>query len=221
MNTGTVTTFSGLASGLDTAAILEQLVALERRPIQRLQQKQADLRSMASRVDGLRGRLTSLLDAARELGDRDNVLAAKASSSDESIVKASTRGEAAVGTFALEVTQLAQAEKTVSNGFAARDQTGLFGTGTLDVTIGGTTTSITVDSTDTLDTLADKITQQVDGVSASVVYDGSSYRLLVAGEKTGADQAIDFTETGVSLGLSDPANELRSAQDAVFSIDGL
>ncbi len=215
-----LTTFSGLASGLDTASILKQLVEVERIPVRQLQRKQADLGSMAQRIDKLRGRLNDAIEAARELGDVDNVLAVKASSTDEAVVRVRSNGDGEVGSYAIEVTQLAQAEKTTSDAFAARDQGGLFGTGTLDVTIGGLTTSITVDASDTLDSVAAKL-DGIAGVSASVVHDGSGYRLLVASEETGADQAIDFTETGVSLGLSDPANELRAAQDAIFSLDGL
>ncbi len=215
-----LTTFSGLASGLDTASILKQLVEVERIPIRKLQRKQADLGAMAQRLDTLRTRLNDAIGAAKSLGDLNNVLAVRADTTDESVVRVRARGDGEVGSYAIEVSQLAQAEKTTSDAFSARDQSGLFGTGSLDVTIGGVTTSITIDASDTLDSVAAKL-DALDGIGASVVYDGSGYRLLVSSDRTGADQAIDFTETGVSLGLSDPANELRAAQDAVFSIDGL
>ena len=45
-----VASFSGLASGLDTNALVTSLVAIERQPIARLQVKQRNLNSMSRRV---------------------------------------------------------------------------------------------------------------------------------------------------------------------------
>ena len=56
-------TFTGLASGLDSAAIIRALVGLERRPISFLQQQQSSLKSQKSLFGNLRSKLEELQDA--------------------------------------------------------------------------------------------------------------------------------------------------------------
>lgn len=216
-----IATFSGLATGLDTASIIEQLVQLESLPITRMQQKQSNLESMKSRIKTIESRVDTLKGAAEAFDTRTNVLAASASSANESQVRATASGGAPLGTYNIEVSQLAQAERTISDTFAAADTTGLFGTGTLDITIDGDTTTIDVEATDTLASIATKITESGAAVSAAVIFDGTNYRLQVSGQETGSSKDITFTETGTSLGLDDPGNQLVAAQDAMFTIDGL
>ena len=209
-------------TGLDTNGIVNQLIELERLPIQRLSARQDTFRSQSRRFEELSASLSSLSDAAQNLNERSEVLLSNASSSDETRLSTTATGDASLGTYRLNVTQLAQAERTYSDTFAAKDQAGLFGTGTLSIDVGTNgTVDIDVTAADTLETLADKINASDARVSAGVVFDGSAYRLQVGGEETGAANAITFTETGLSLGLDNPANELVSAQDAVFDIDGL
>jgi flagellar hook-associated protein 2 len=57
-------------------------------------------------------------------------------------------------------------------------------------------------------------------LSASVVYDGSNYRLQVQGLNSGAANAITFGESGFSLGLSTPSNTYQAAQDAHAIVNG-
>jgi len=54
-----------------------------------------------------------------------------------------------------------------------------------------------------------------------VLFDGTSYRLMVAATATGTAAAPKFTETGDGLGLSAPANVKIAAQDAKAVIDGI
>lgn len=213
--------FSGLATGIDTDSIVEQLVALESLPITRLEEKQDNLSSMQSRIETIASRMDALKDAAEAFSTRSDILATAATSSNTGAVTATATGGAPLGSYSIQVDHLAQAERTLSNTFSGSDTTGLFGTGTLEISIGGDTTTIDVEATDTLETLATKITEAGAGVTAAVIFDGTNYRLQVAGQETGAANDITFTETGVSLGLDDPANELVAAQDAQFSIDGL
>ena len=57
--------------------------------------------------------------------------------------------------------------------------------------------------------------------SASVLFDGTSYRLMVASTGTGTAAAAHFTDSGDSLGLSSAANIKVPAQDAIATIDGV
>lgn len=215
-----VASFSGLATGIDSAALIESLVQIERAPIRRLENKQLDIGSISKRLGAISGRVSDLQDIAEKLADPDAILVSRASSVDESLVKVSAQDGASQGTFDIEVTQLARAERTYSDTFADTTSTGLFGTGTVSITVGSdTAVDITVDASSTLQTVADAINSSAADVTAGVVFDGATYRLQVSSNETGTDRAVSFTETGTTLGLDDPANEFVSARDAVFIID--
>ncbi|MEO0323251.1 MAG: flagellar filament capping protein FliD [Myxococcota bacterium] len=218
-----LTSFSGLATGLDTEAIVSSLVAVESLPIRRLEQQQADNSSIRFRLDTIRGRLDSLKSALEGLDTRSEVLATGTTSSDDSVLTVSATGGASLGTYDVSVANLATAERTYSNTFGDIDGTGLFGTGTLTLQVGsGDPVDVTVDGSTSLNNLATAINDADAGVSAAVIFDGTNYRLQVAGEATGLENAITFTESGgLSLGLDDPANEVVPADDARFTIDTL
>ncbi len=177
---------------------------------------------MSSRLGTIKTRLESLQTAGEGMDSLDEILGAVVRSSDETRVTATATGDAPLGTYQLEVTQLAAAERTYSDTFAASDSSGLFGTGTFSIQVGAdAAVDITVDGTDNLNSVASKINSSGANVKAAVIFDGSNYRLQVSGSDTGASNAITFTETGTTLGLTDVANEIVAARDASFTIDGL
>jgi len=214
-------TFSGLATGIDSASIIDQLIAAERQPIVRLQQRQQVFDTQANKLRSLQSKLEALQSAATELGERDDVLASQVSSSDEGVFTASIHGAAALGPTSIHVDRLASAQKTYSDAIGAADTSGLFGTGTLTLAVGDDDPiDVTIEATDTLESVASKINSSGADVTAGVVFDGTDYRLRVTGNDTGADRAIAFTESGTTLGLDDPANEVQAATDASFTVDG-
>jgi flagellar hook-associated protein 2 len=130
-------------------------------------------------------------------------------------------GGASPARYAVRVVSLASADRYYADPVAARDQTGLFGTGTLGIQVGtGATVNVTVEASDTLDTLASKINAAGAGVTASVLNTGSGYRLQIAGSQTGAASALTLTETGTTLGFGNVGNRAATASDAVVEIDG-
>ena len=170
-------TFGGLATGLDTAAIITQLMTLERRPIFRLEDKQQAYESQASKWRSVKSRLSSLTDKVSALGERKDVLSTTVSSSDEKVFTATSLGGAPLGATEVNVTSLAQAERTYSDAFSASDTAGLFGTGTLSITVGSdAAVDVTIDGTDTLQSVVDKINASDADVSAGVLFDGTNYR---------------------------------------------
>jgi len=58
-------------------------------------------------------------------------------------------------------------------------------------------------------------------VSASVLFDGTNYRLMVASAATGTAAAPVFTDGGDGLDLANPANIKVPAKDAIAVIDGV
>ncbi|MFT5354623.1 MAG: flagellar hook-associated protein 2 [Polyangiales bacterium] len=216
-----ITSFSGLATGIDTGSIVTALVQAESLPIARLRTKQANHDSMSSRFETIRDRMDVLKTAMEAITDES--APATVSSSAESIVGATSQGDAVPGSYVVEVSQLAAAERTHSDGVASKDTAGLWADGSsIGISVGGDAeVSISVSSTDTLDSIARRINDSDLRASASVIFDGSEYRLQVSGTDTGLANSVSFTETGLDLGLTDPANETVSSADALFTIDGL
>lgn len=126
-----VASFSGLASGIDSTALISGLVGIARQPITRLQKEQSTLSQQAARVDDLRSKLSTFRTAAQALNSTQEVLATKASSADATIVKVTAGADATTSAYDIHVTSLATSTRAYANPVAAKDQTGLFGTGTL------------------------------------------------------------------------------------------
>ncbi|MCZ6873856.1 MAG: hypothetical protein O7G88_10050, partial [bacterium] len=147
----------GLISGLNTADIVSQLLTLQRRPIQILQRSQITFeRRLASLLD-LNVKISGLSKAAASLNDAENfntktVSVSKGSNSDD-LVTASVSSAAAAGSHTIEVTQLAQAQKLASQGFADENTTAVAASdGTFSFRVGasGAVTNIRVTSSTTL-----------------------------------------------------------------------
>lgn len=212
--------FGGLASGLDTNNIIDGLMAIERQPLTRLRNKQTSADKAVDTVSDFVKKLTALKTAADALATPSGFASFAVTSADSAVV-AQSSGAATQGTYALRVNALAREQRTFSatqtSGTSALSQSG-----SLSIQAGSATAvSITVDSSDSLASLASKINSSGARVSASVLFDGTDYRLQVRGLDTGASNAVVFTETGITLGLSTPANTVQAARDSEILMDTL
>lgn len=213
--------FGGLVSGLDTTSIVQSLVSLERLSITKLERSKQEMQSALSSYSSLRSRISNLTDLLEDMSDINSFGKLAATSEDDSVLTATVNGEASEGVYEIEVQSLATASKIKSATFADKDATGLFGTGTLDIDIGGDITSITVDGTTTLSTLKDAINTSGADVTASIVKSDAGYTLILNGKSTGLSNTISITEGGtIALDLDEPTNVLAIAGDAVIEIDG-
>jgi len=216
-------TFGGLASGLDTNAIVTSLVSAERAPIRQMQSKQSETRSQLSVLTGINTKLAALKTKAETIDTMKELGAVAATSSDSTKVGVTAGSNATAGTFAIDDVVLATTQKSRSNTFLAKDSP--IGTGTLNITQGGVTYPITVNSENaTLEGVAASInTTSGLELTASVFYDGSQYRLLLSSDKTGAPAAFTVDDSGLTgprFGVGDPGNTLQAAGNASFKLDG-
>jgi flagellar hook-associated protein 2 len=212
-------TFTGLASGLDTASLVSQLVAAERAPADAIASKQQDLNTQKSIVNSLSSALAAFGTAARGMDILSEVQPRTASSSDAHVTVAASSGATAT-VHDVRVKQLARGQINGSRSFSSADA-GQIGAGTLSITTGTTTKAIAYGATDSLADIAAKINGAGVAASASVLFDGTSYRLMVASTATGTANAAHFVDGGDSLGLSDPANIKVPGRDAIVAIDGV
>lgn len=215
----TAVTFAGLASGIDTSSLVTQLVNAERAPVNQITSHQSDIVSQKSIVSKLSAALSSLGTAVQALSLPAQTQPRTASSSDSHVTVAASAGAVAT-VHDVRVVSLARSEITASRTFDTADA-GVLGTGSVTITTGTTSKQIDYGSSDSLADIASKINDAGLGAKASVLFDGSKYRLMVASTDTGTAAAAQFVDSGDSLGLSDPANVKVAAQDAVAMVDGV
>ncbi len=209
-------TFGGLATGLPTDDIVTKLMALQRRPLDRLESEKEYEATRLKAYAQLNTRLEDLRKAIDAMNLTSEVRTTKANLSSTSAFTA-TSNSAVPGSYNIAVTQLAQVQKDVSTGYAS-NTTSLFGTGTFMVN----GKAITVDATNnSLQGLASAINTVADesGVSASIINDGSggatAYRLVLTGKD--ASTAIDLSGTTIPLTM----NPAQTAQKAKFTVDNI
>lgn len=227
---------SGLISGLDTESIITKTMAIERRPIQLLQQQEAAYKAKISAFGSLKGVLADLQTAAAALKDPSTFAGFSASSGNTTILDATASSTAVTGTYRVTVSTLAQAQQVRSSAFTA--STDVVGTGTLTIQVGtNAAVNVTIDSTNnTLAGIAQAINNSTADVTAGVVNDGlGHYYLTMASKKTGASNTISVTmadadgintdANGLSKLYNNPAAqtmfETQPAGNAQISVNGI
>lgn len=215
---GTIT-FGGIGSGMDTESIVSALVGVERQNQSAIQSKLTANNSSISNLSSVSTLLSRLKSASDALDTAAEVGSYKATSSNAAIV-ASGSGLATPGKYSIKVDKLAKEQRTYSNTIASVG-TALGQAGTLKLGVGaGATTDVTIAATDTIDDVIGKINASGQRVTASSFYDGTSYRIQLRGQDTGAANALSITETGTTFGFTTPANTVQAAQDAQIQLDG-
>lgn len=222
----------GLATGMDSNSIIDQLVELQSLPIKKLQARQSNLKVQVSALGDLISKLNALDAAAADLGSA-GVFATRATSSNVSFAAAPGTG-AAPGRWSVEVERLATAARWRSAGFAAGTT---FTAGTLSLTVQGKTyppadappeSAITITATDTLADVAYKIRKSGAPVSAAALTDASGLTYLsVTSIATGrpldggTDLSLTFTPTGAGGSAVDAGATLTPGANASAWVDGL
>lgn len=217
---------SGLVSGIDYNSMIEQLVELERRPIAVKEERQEAYEKKISKYGELSSLLETLQTSAEGLKSRAGFYARAAEAGDASVCNVTASSLASEGNYQLEITQLAQAHRIASSAVEAGDAAVASGSGNFSFRVGdGDAITVAVDGTTTLEGLAAAVNTATDQADASVIHDGTGYRLVLKSRLPGAENAIEVTENATSLGLpTGPVSggqQLQAAQDAVFTIDGL
>ena len=178
---------AGLGSNLDVNGIISQLMALEQAPLTALAKKEAALQAKISALGSLKGALSAVQTAASALIPPAGTTALQKFSvyrtavADTAIASASASSTAIAGTYSLEVTALAQAQRLVSqqSGAYTSSTSPLASQGTLRLASGSTATGSFVETSakdidftaagKTLGDLRDAINSANLGVSATII----------------------------------------------------
>lgn len=213
---------AGIGSGLDVAKIVEQTVAAEKAPLEKLEYKAEGIQTQISTYGEIKSLTSELGDISSKL-TRDSAWNGVTISSSNSTITGTMTGIAAPGTYNIQVTDVAQAQTTVLGGAGgsalAKDQA--MGTaGTIKLTMGTESKDIAIESSDTLTTIATKINEAGMGIQASIVtnVDGQE-RLMLRSKETGTDKAftVDLSSAPAALGQT----EAQAAKNAKVKLNGM
>lgn len=216
------TAIDGLASGLNTTAIINSLMAVEALPQAQLKTKLASNQTVISTLQLLNTKLTALKDLS-VAGSAAGALNLFTATSNSPSVTAKTTTAAAAGAIDLTVTQLAQTQVNVTAAMAAWPTDGAAPARLTIVDSTGKKTEIAPAST-SLDDVVSAINAASGGAHAVKVPAGNgTYRLQLTATASGAAGAFTAFQgtaaqvaggTAVDL-MADPAAAVvKSAQDA-------
>ncbi len=202
----------GLASNLNTTAIVDAIMKAEHRPVDLIAARQTEATNQLTTYNSISALMVALGSSVAALNRATNFDAATLSVSDDKMVTAQTTGKVAVGTYSLSIDALATNHQLASQGYADPAAT-LLGTGTVQIAVGkASPTTLTLGSSNnTLNDLKDAINAANMGITASIINDGSSanpYRLLLSANTTGAENTISLTSNltgGVAPNVATPS----------------
>lgn len=217
-----VISFGGLATGLDTNAIVKAIMDAERLPLERMEKEKEYLSSRLEAFSQFETKLDALSSAIGEMNNADKLgsYTTRSGSDDFFSLTVASSSLASRGSYQMEVVNLAQVQKDVSRGGYSASDEGIFSSGT--IRINGTAISIAGGSS--LNDIRDAINQadrdSETGVSASTIFDGTNYRLVLTGENADTDFTINTSGLN-SDGPSLQFDTTQEAEQAEIIIDGI
>lgn len=227
---------SGAATGLNTSALIDELVAVAAGPKNQVQTKITNYETLSTLYATLNTRVTAVDTALAAIEDAEDFREFTGTTTDEDVFTVATDGDAVAGSYTITVNTLAAAQihnVTVegTTSFSSTSDT-IFAAGEagdISITVnGGTAETVSVDDTTTLAGLASSI-NDIEGISAYVVQTATedatgadAFQLFVqadtAGLHEGGDRfSLDFTGLTASTG-SDTA--IQSGLNASATIAG-
>jgi flagellar hook-associated protein 2 len=221
--------FGGLGNGLDFGQVVDQLVKVQRLPIDQLNQKKTTAQSKLTDYGLLGSKLLALQSAGDALRLPTSFDRSSTTVSDQTALTTSATSAATPGTYLVRVTQLAQSHQITNKAATAVSST------TADIVSGasaaftfrvgtGTNQTVTLSGSATLENLQTAINDLGAGVTASMVNAGSettpAYRLVLTATASGASNGITIVADGTTLDFANGSgaggvDTLQAAQDSI------
>lgn len=200
----------GLISGLNWYDVIDQLMNIEHRRVDILENRKSDYRTKISTWGTVSSKLSDLLSKVQTLNSLSTMGAMRASSNDEDILTATATSSASIGSYSIIVSALAQVHKISSDEKTSLSEAlGYSG----EILINGE--AVAIETTDTLNDLKDKINNADAGVKATILkVSDEAYRFILTREETGSTE-ISLADVNGGTILEDLglANTSDSSQD--------
>ncbi|MEM9083923.1 MAG: flagellar cap protein FliD N-terminal domain-containing protein, partial [Planctomycetota bacterium] len=116
-----ITSSVGLFSGIDTGALIEQLLAIDARPRQLAQQQVAILQARQTAMIAINSSMLGFNSAISSFTTSNVFESSSATSSDTDVLTATAQNRAAAGSYKFIVDRLVSTQQSLSKGFADRD----------------------------------------------------------------------------------------------------
>jgi len=217
--------FSGLGSGLDTKAIIDALMSVEKKPLTKLENTKSNYEQQKTIYADLKNKIQDLESAVSSMNAASEFKAMKATSSDTDIFTVSASGSANVGLHSIKVTQLAQTEIQMTAAYGSKVTQ--IKQGSLVIGVEGED-NVTVNITsanNALQGLVDAINASGAKVKASFVNVGTtsspSWRVSVAATDTGKTVTLDTSGLTTGTGEVPSFTETQTQKKAIIDFDGL
>jgi len=188
---------AGLSSGFDWRTMIDQLIAVEHRRVDLVENRKSEYESKLTEWQSFNTKLLALKTSAMNLNDPESFDIYKSSlTSDDSAVNASdllsvtTTSSASGGSYNIVIDSLAKAQKLSSGSFSVFSEA-LGASYAGDIIINGS--AISINATDSLADVRNTINNansgtNPTGVTASIItYGTNDHRLILTSDNTGAD----------------------------------
>ena len=222
--------FTGLGSGTDFDSMVTKLLEIEQVRTKRLESWRSDWEAKSDAFDSLSMNMLSLKTSLNSMNTTDEFLTKNAISSNTTALTATAGSSAEESTHQVDVLSLATNDMHMGAViFSSPDEVISGGSaGSFVFAAGSRQVTVNVSSTTTLTQFANLINADADNrnyVRASVVNDGSGYRLQIRGMNLGAgnDFIVDDASTSANL-LPNFSQaqfiETQNAANAKLRVDG-
>jgi flagellar hook-associated protein 2 len=216
---------SGLSSGFDWRSMIDQLLEIEHRPVDLMENRKSDYEAKLSEWQSFNTKLLSLKTATGDLRNAEdfdvyssNMVSNSSVVDAEDLLLVSTSSLASKGSYSIVVSSLATAQKLSSRSFSSfSDSLGASFAG--DILINGM--AISISQTDSLADIRDKINNanagiNPTGVTASIVsYGTNDYRLMLTSDNTGEDgialQNASISDLVELFGWKDKSSSIKNS----------
>lgn len=213
----------GIGSGLDLNGLLDQLQDAERGKLKPIERQLETQQTKISAYGQLQSALSQFQTAAAELNDSALYESLSTNVGGDAIT-ATADGEAQPGSYNVTVNTLATRGTLASEGVAELDASLTTAEQTLTFSFGdGSSKEVTIGANSSLEDIRDAINASEDsGVNATIVNDGTNYRLALSSSETGADASISgFSFSGTAPFAADTDNTLQAGTDAALTVNGI
>lgn len=197
----------GLSTGIDTNALVQQLMEINRMRLNRYKKQVEDEEEKQDAVVELGSKLSSLRSAAEALSDNSKLKSFEATTSDSDVMTAEASPDATESNHSIEIKQLATAERWIHDGF--KYSTTYVGAGNFVFSYNYEEMVVQTTAETTLEDLVGKINNSSDnpGVNASILkYDdgnGGVYHLILGGRESGGDFQITVNDSNTEVHIAD------------------
>lgn len=218
---------SGLASGFDWKTFTDSVMEMERAPARRYEAEQTKNDNKKSQLSSLGTKMASLQTAMTALASSSLGAGRKVVNENSSaVVQATVSSATPVGTYEVEVTQLATASR-LTGGVAAQPGATYAGTLNIKSTAAGVPTPITITADMDVADIVAAINDSEAGVTA--ICNKAGTQIVLTNQVTGTNQAtgaanniVVTDESGGALkGILGLNATATTATDTTFTINGL